>query len=214
MLFFLHWIIGYIIELEVWTFIRCLRLGHETMVCAVCLSIFLWPEGRIRLFAHCTSSLSSLYRLKTLNKWNACQIHFVECLSSVFLWLSRFSRLSFMQLNCYMRLCDFSLPISLMMIVRICVYSYFALSYCHHQFGNMNHSQLFRVTTWNNGMRCISCNVLIEISAVMQLNSRALISVRLKTNITLHVKTKSQVFKEIWRFQKFYCTVTRLALCT
>ena len=27
---------------QVWTVTHCLGLGHETMVCAVCLSIFLW----------------------------------------------------------------------------------------------------------------------------------------------------------------------------
>ena len=31
-----------IIKSEVWTIIHCLGLGHETMVSAVCLSIFLW----------------------------------------------------------------------------------------------------------------------------------------------------------------------------
>ena len=31
-----------IIESEVWTITNCLGLGHETMVSAVCLSIFLW----------------------------------------------------------------------------------------------------------------------------------------------------------------------------
>ena len=31
-----------IIKSEVWTITHCLGLGHETMVCAVCLSIFLW----------------------------------------------------------------------------------------------------------------------------------------------------------------------------
>ena len=31
-----------IIKSEVWTIIHCLGLGHETMVCAVCLSIFLF----------------------------------------------------------------------------------------------------------------------------------------------------------------------------
>ena len=31
-----------IIKLEVWTITHCLGLGHETMVSAVCLSIFLW----------------------------------------------------------------------------------------------------------------------------------------------------------------------------
>ena len=31
-----------IIKSEVWTIIHCIGLGHETMVCAVCLFIFLW----------------------------------------------------------------------------------------------------------------------------------------------------------------------------
>ena len=31
-----------IIKSEVWTITHCLGLGHEAMVCAVCLSIFLW----------------------------------------------------------------------------------------------------------------------------------------------------------------------------
>ena len=33
-------------QIEVWTITRCLGLGHETMVCAVCLSIFLWVNVR------------------------------------------------------------------------------------------------------------------------------------------------------------------------
>ena len=37
-----------IIKSEVWSITHCLGLGHETMVCAVCLSIFLrlrwWPD--------------------------------------------------------------------------------------------------------------------------------------------------------------------------
>ena len=33
-----------IIESEVWTITHCLGFGHETMVCAVCLSIFLWKN--------------------------------------------------------------------------------------------------------------------------------------------------------------------------
>ena len=35
-----------IIKSEVWTIIHCLGLGHETMVCAVCLSIFFWVNNR------------------------------------------------------------------------------------------------------------------------------------------------------------------------
>ena len=47
-----------IIKLEVWTITHCLGLGHETTVCAVCLSIFF-------LFFSCT--LISLL-------WNWCQM--------------------------------------------------------------------------------------------------------------------------------------------
>ena len=31
-----------IIKSEVWTITHCLGLGHETMVCAVCRSVFFW----------------------------------------------------------------------------------------------------------------------------------------------------------------------------
>ena len=34
-----------IIKSEVWTITHCLGLGHETMVCPVCLSIFLWQQN-------------------------------------------------------------------------------------------------------------------------------------------------------------------------
>ena len=53
--------------------------------------------------------------LMVLNCWNTCQIYSV---SNVCLRLGRFSQLLFMQ---YMGLCGFSLPIYLMMIVRISV---------------------------------------------------------------------------------------------
>ena len=86
--------------------------------------------------------------LKTLNLWNACQICFVECVRS-----SIFSQLSIIQ---YMRLCVFSLPISLVMIERI-----YTLSYYHHQIGSMNYFPLFRLRSWNNGMRCMSLYILM-----------------------------------------------------
>ena len=38
-----------IIKSEVWTIIHCLGLGHETMVCAVCLFIFIWMRFIIPL---------------------------------------------------------------------------------------------------------------------------------------------------------------------
>ena len=38
---------------------------------------------------------------------------------------------------------------------------YIALSYYHHQIGNMNYCPLFRVRSWNNGMRCMSLYILM-----------------------------------------------------
>ena len=53
-----------------------------------------------------------------------------------------FSQFSVIQ---YMGLCVFSLPISFVMIERI---------------GSMNYYTLFRVRSWNNGMRCMSLYIL------------------------------------------------------
>ena len=72
-------------------------------------------------------------------------------LSSVLVRLSIFSQLSVIQ---YMGLCVFSLPNSLV-IERI-----YTLSYYHHQIGSMNYYPLFRVRSWNNGMRCMSFYIL------------------------------------------------------
>ena len=55
-----------------------------------------------------------------------------------------------------MGLCVSSLPISLMMTARI-----YTLSYYHHQIGSMNYYPLFRVRSWNNGMRCMSLYILM-----------------------------------------------------
>ena len=56
-----------------------------------------------------------------------------------------------------MGLCEFSLPISLVMTERIYTWSYY-----HHQIGSMNYYPLFRVRSWNNGMRCMSLYILIK----------------------------------------------------
>ena len=46
----------------------------------------------------------------------------------------------------------------LMMIEMI----YILLSYYHHQIGNMNYYPLFRVRSWNNGVRCMSFYILMS----------------------------------------------------
>ena len=47
-----------IIKSEVWTIIHCLRLDHETMVCAVCLSIF---YGQLRCYHVHQNSYTCIY---------------------------------------------------------------------------------------------------------------------------------------------------------
>ena len=37
----------------------------------------------------------------------------------------------------------------------------YTLSYYHHQIGSMNYYPLFRVRSWNNGMRCMFLYILI-----------------------------------------------------
>ena len=111
----------------------------------------LWPVGRVILFADHAISLSSLCR-HIWRHWTNKMI--VRCmLPSVCLRLRQFSKLSFIK---YMVLCVFSLPNSPVMIVRMRT-----LSYHHHQTGSINHWPLFRVRSWNNGMRCMSYYVLM-----------------------------------------------------
>ena len=86
------------------------------------------PIGRVRLFADYTISLSSLCRLIWRHWTTKMLVRYM--LPSVCLRSRRFSQLSFIQ---YMGLCVFSLPISPVMIVRMCT-----LSYYHHQTGSMN----------------------------------------------------------------------------
>ena len=86
-------------------------------------------------------------------------IELIKCLSyilsSVWVRLSIFSQLSIKQ---YMGFCVFSLPISRVMIERI-----YTLSYYHYQIGSMNYYPLFKIRPWNNGVRCMSPNILMNL---------------------------------------------------
>ena len=106
---------------------------------------------RDRLFVHYTISLSSLCKLIWRHWTYKMPVRYI--LSSVWVRLSIFSQLSIVH---YMGLCVFSLPISLMMTEKI-----YTLSYNHHQIGSMNYYPLFRVRSWNNGMRCMSLYILL-----------------------------------------------------
>ena len=111
-----------------------------------------WPVGRVHFFADYTIWLSSLCRL-IWRHWTTKMLA-MHMLPNVCLRLRQFSQLSFIQ---YMGLCVFSLSYSPVMIVIIC-----SLSYYHHHIGSMNHWPLFRVRSWNNGMRCMSYYVLMR----------------------------------------------------
>ena len=70
----------------------------------------------------------------------------------VCLRLRQFAQLSLME---YMDLCVFSLYISLVMNVNMRTLS------DYQQIGGINNKLLFRVRSWNNGIRCMFCYTLI-----------------------------------------------------
>ena len=84
-----------------------------------------------------------------------CHVCSAKVYTSVCLRLSKFSQLFFMQ---YMGLRLFSLPICLMMIVRIHVFHLIIII----KIGTMTHLPVFRVKSWSNGMRCMSFSILMN----------------------------------------------------
>ena len=110
-----------------------------------------WLADRVHLFVHYTIALTSLCKL-IWGHWNyKMPVRYI--FSSLWVRLSILPQLSIIQ---YMGLCVFSLPISLVMIERI-----YTLSYYHNQIGSINYYPLFRVRSWNNGMRCMSLFILM-----------------------------------------------------
>ena len=98
-----------------------------------------------------TSPLSSLCKAIWRHWTYRMPVRYMLC---VWVRLSIFSQLSIIQ---YMGLCVFSIPVSIVMIERI-----YTLSSDHHQIGSMSYYPLFRVRSWNNGMRCMSLYILIK----------------------------------------------------
>ena len=109
-------------------------------------SSILWPDGRVRLFAHHIASLPPLCR-PIWKHWTS------EMLDSYS--VSGVSKIKSV------------LPISLYAmhgVVRIQLthFSYrdfentYTLSWYQYQIGNMSHLPLFSVRSWNNGIRCMS----------------------------------------------------------
>ena len=89
-------------------------------------------------------------------------------LFSVCLRLSELSQLPFMQ---YMELYVFSLPISLVLIVRICACMYYMLSSSSSWNWKYEPFALLRARSWNKNMHCMSfIYVLMEQNSKIRLN--------------------------------------------
>ena len=97
--------------------------------------------------------------LKTLNLWNACQIYFVVCVSGTRHILSVI-HYTIRGAVCFQFThfpCDHFENI-------------YTLSYYHdHQIGSMKYYPLFRVRSWNNGVRCMSFCILLKSYTVQNL---------------------------------------------
>ena len=97
--------------------------------------------------------------LKTFNLQNACQIYFVECVSKIKHILSGIHYTIHYTIRgavCF----QFTPPPPCDYWENICT-----LSYYHHQMGSMNYYPLFRVRSWNNGVRCMSFYILMMTSS-------------------------------------------------
>ena len=107
-----------------------------------------WTERTSRLYSFvCTLHHLIIIIVQTLSE----DIELMKCLSNIICRVCKISIFSQLYIIQYMGLCVFSLPISFVMIERI-----YTLSYYHHQLGSMNYYPLFRVRSWNNGMRWMS----------------------------------------------------------
>ena len=126
---------------------------HEFVFIVVCslwwvqIVGYVWLADRFLLFVHYTISLSSLCKryLKTLN------LKFVECVSKIkhILLVSHYTICGAVCFKFTHFLCDDWDNV-------------YTLSHYHHQIGSMNYYPLFRVRSWNNGMRCMSFYILMN----------------------------------------------------
>ena len=122
-----------------------------------------WFADRTRLFVQYTIPLPSLCKLIWRHWTYKMPVRYF--LSSVWVRLSIFSPLSIIQ---YVGLYAFSLPIS-----RDDWENMYTLSYYHYRTGSINYYPLFRVRSWNNGVRCMSFYILM--GTAMQVSLRWMI---------------------------------------
>ena len=137
--------------------------------------------------------------LKTLNLLNACQIYFVECVSKVKHIISVIhyalygaAWFQFTHFPCD----DWE---------NIYTLSY----YHHHQVGSTICYPLLRVRSWNNGMRCMSIYVLMDVINYPWSVLRCGYCCKRQTKLTIDVGLRHNVNSylselEFYKFQKIH----------
>ena len=111
----------------------------------------LWPADRIRLFVHYTISLSSLCKLICRHWTYEITARYI-CRVCEKDWTYSLNYPLFNIWGCMFSVCP---------IPSWWLREYIALSYYHHQIGSMDYYPLFRIMSWNNGMRCMSLYILM-----------------------------------------------------
>ena len=125
--------------------------------------------------------------LKTLNVWNACQMNFVECVSKIT------HILSVIRCTIHYTICG---AVCFQFTHSSCDDwdNIYTLSYYHHQIGRMNYYPLFRVRSWNNGVRCMSCYIVMNRDSHLRIDGDAdygTASTYSATNINLDMVSRS-----------------------
>ena len=142
------------------------RIRFGLQIVSVCL--YTTPSH----YHHCANFIWRHWTYKMPVRYN---------LSSVWVRLSIFSQVSIIQ---HMGLCVFSSPISFVVIERIYIL-------CHHQIGSMNYYPMFRVRSWNNGMRCMSFYILIKAYCDVHLVGIKCHSVPFRDSLSINKKIKA-----------------------
>ena len=120
-------------------------------------SLFLCSFWWVQIIGHVLAwgSYSFICRLHHLSLSSLCKLMFVECVSKIKLILSVI-HYTICGAVCFQFTnfpCDDWENI-------------YTLSYYHHQIGSMNYNPLFRVRSWNNGVRCMSFYILTIIQTL------------------------------------------------
>ena len=144
---------------------------------------------------HLISIIVQIY-LKALNLWNVCQISFVECVSKIEHILSVI-HYTICGAVCFQ-------------FTHFCCDDWeniYTLSYYHHQIGSMNYYPLFRVRSWNNGVRCMSFYILILSIKHLKCEIHAIVSL-LPAYMSHYASTKLRAWIRIYIHMKEYGVIT------